>query len=152
MQINQNISKHYTDAIMGTMASQITSLTIVYSTVYSDADQKKHQSSASLACVGGIHRGPVNSRHKWPETRKMFSFDDVIMTSSGNVSMHVSEAVVRVVNGGRLQQWIRFFHLSYVYLALCVNNGIWGSLMTTLQTQIFVVKSNSLLIMTQISS
>ena len=64
---------------MGAMASQITSLTIVYSTVYSGADQSKHQSSASLAFVWGIHRGPVNSPHKWPVTRKMFPFDDVIM-------------------------------------------------------------------------
>ena len=47
---------HYIDVIMTTMASQITSLTIVYSTVYSDADQRKHQSSASLAFVWGIHR------------------------------------------------------------------------------------------------
>ena len=61
------------------MASQIASLTIVYSTVYSGADQRKHQSSASLAFVRGIHRGPVNSPHKWPVTRKMFPFDDVIM-------------------------------------------------------------------------
>ena len=43
---------------MGAMSSQITSLTIVYSTVDSDADQRKHQSSASLAFVRGIHRGP----------------------------------------------------------------------------------------------
>ena len=57
---------------------QITSLTIAYSTVYSDADQRKHQSSASLAFVRWIHRGPVNSPHKWPVTRKMFPFDDVI--------------------------------------------------------------------------
>ena len=64
---------------MGTVASQITSLTIVYSTVYSGADQSKHQSSASLAFVRGIHRGTVNSPHKWPVTRKMFPFDDVIM-------------------------------------------------------------------------
>ena len=71
--------KHYCDVIMGAVASQITSLTIVYSTVYSDADQRKHQSSASLAFVRGIHRGPVNSPHKWPVTRKMFSFDDVFM-------------------------------------------------------------------------
>ena len=70
---------HYGVVIMGTIASQITSLTIVYSTVYSDADQRKHQSSASLAFVRGIHRGPVNSPHKWPVTRKMFPFDDVIM-------------------------------------------------------------------------
>ena len=41
---------------MTTMASQIVSLTVVYSTVYSDADQRKHQSSASLAFVRGIHR------------------------------------------------------------------------------------------------
>ena len=64
---------------MGTVASQISSLTIVYSTIYSDADQSKHQSSASLAFVRGIHRGPVNSPHKWPVARKMFPFDDVIM-------------------------------------------------------------------------
>ena len=68
---------HYSDVIMGAMASQITSLTIVYSTVYSGADQRKHQSSASLAFVRGIHRGPVNSPHEWPVTRKMFQFDGV---------------------------------------------------------------------------
>ena len=47
---------HYTDVIMTTMASQITSLTVVYSIVYSGADQRKHQNSASLASVRGIHR------------------------------------------------------------------------------------------------
>ena len=70
---------HYDDDLMSAIASQITSLTIVYSTVYSDADQRKHQSSASLAFVWGIHRWPVNSPHKWSVTRKMFPFDDVIM-------------------------------------------------------------------------
>ena len=70
---------HYDDVIMGEIASQITSITIVYSAVYSGSDQSKHQSSASLAFVWGIHRGPVNSPHKWPVTRKMFPFDDVIM-------------------------------------------------------------------------
>ena len=64
---------------MGTMVSQIASLTTVYSTVYSGADQRKHQSSMTLAFVRGIHRGLVNSPHKWPVTRKMFPFDDVIM-------------------------------------------------------------------------
>ena len=64
---------------MGAIASQITSLAIFYSTVYSDADQSKHQSSASLAFVREIHRGPVNFPHKWPVTRKFFPFDDVIM-------------------------------------------------------------------------
>ena len=61
------------------MASQITSLTIVYSTVHSGADPRKHQSSASLAFVRGIHRWPVNSPHKGPATRRMFPFDDVII-------------------------------------------------------------------------
>ena len=77
--LSHNELTHYTDVIMGTMASQITSLTIVYSTVYSGEDQRKHQSSASLAVVWGIHRGSVNSPHKWPVTRKMFPFDNVIM-------------------------------------------------------------------------
>ena len=70
---------HYDDVIIGTMASQITSLTIVYSAVYSGANQRKHQSSVSLAFVRGIHRSPVNSPHKWQVTRKMFPFDDTIM-------------------------------------------------------------------------
>ena len=70
---------HYSNVIMSMMVSQITSLTIVYSTVYSGADQRKHQSSTSLAVVRGIHQWPVNSPHKWPVTRKMFPFDDVIM-------------------------------------------------------------------------
>ena len=70
---------HDSDVIMGAIASQITSLTIVYSTVYAIADQRKHQSSASPAFVRGIHRWPVNSPHKWPVTRKIYPFDDVIM-------------------------------------------------------------------------
>ena len=68
---------------MDTMASQITSLTTVYSTVYSGADQRKHESSASLAFVRGIHRSPVNSPDKGPVTRKMFPFYDVIMYTYG---------------------------------------------------------------------
>ena len=70
---------HYSDGIMGTVASQITSLTIVYSTVNSGTDQRKHQNSASLVFVQGIHRWLMNSQHKGPVTRKMFPFDDVIM-------------------------------------------------------------------------
>ena len=78
--IISKISSHKGDVIMGAIASQITSITIVYSAVYSDADERKHQRSASLAFVWGIHRGPVNSPHKWPVTRKIFPFDDVIMS------------------------------------------------------------------------
>ena len=60
---------HYGDAIMGTISSQVTNLTIVYSIVHSDADQRKHQSSASLAFVREIHRGPVA---KWPLTSSCY--------------------------------------------------------------------------------
>ena len=71
---------HYCDVIMGAMASQIISLLIVYSTVYSGSVQRKHQNSASMAFVWGIHRWPVNSPHK-AVTRKIFPFDDVITFS-----------------------------------------------------------------------
>ena len=74
------LSCHYSDVIMGAMAFQIISFTIVNSTVYSGADQRKHPSSASLSFVRGIHWWPVNSPHKGPVTRKMFPFDDVIMS------------------------------------------------------------------------
>ena len=58
--------------VMSAMTSQITGITIVYSIVFSGADQRKHQSSASLAFVRRIHRWLVNSPHKGPKTRKMF--------------------------------------------------------------------------------
>ena len=81
--LNQRWSRlfmsHYSDVIMGVMASQITSVSIVCSAVCSGADKRKHQSSASLALARGICRWPVDSPHKGPVTRKMILFDDVIM-------------------------------------------------------------------------
>ena len=74
-----NVILHYCGVIMGAMASQNSSLTIVYWTVHSGPDQRKHQNSASLAFVRGIHRRPVNSPHKGPVTRKMFPFNNFIM-------------------------------------------------------------------------
>ena len=74
---------HYTDVIMTTMGSQITSLTVVYSTVYSDADQRKHQSSASLAFVWGIHRDRWIPRTKGQLRGKFFH----LMTSSCKISL-----------------------------------------------------------------
>ena len=94
---------HYDDVTMSLMASQITSLTIVYSTVYSGEDQRKHQSSASLAFVRGIHRGPVNSPHKWPVTRKMFPFDDVIMGTGNTVLSDTTIKVLAVTLDNRLK-------------------------------------------------
>ena len=82
---------------MGAIASQITSLTIVYPTVYSDADQRKHQSSTSLAFVWVINRGPVNSPHKWPVTRKVLPFDDVIIDTPLNVHSFSSSDKVAVM-------------------------------------------------------
>ena len=74
-----HVKNHYNDVIKSAMTSQITSLAIVYSIVYSGADQWKHQSSASLAFVKGIHRWPLNSLHKGPVTRKKFLSNYVIM-------------------------------------------------------------------------
>ena len=70
---------NYSDVIMSAMASQITGASIFNSTICSTADQIKHQSSASLAFVRGIHRWPMNSPHKGPGTRKLFP----LMMSSG---------------------------------------------------------------------
>ena len=71
-------TSRYNDVIMTTMASQITNLTVVYSTVYSDADKRKHQSSASLAFVWGIHRDRWIPRTKGQLRGKCFH----LMTSS----------------------------------------------------------------------
>ena len=73
---------------MSLVASEITSLTIVSVAVYSGTDQGKHQSSASLAFVRGIHGWQVNSPHKWPVTRKMFPFDDIIMLMLSSIQTH----------------------------------------------------------------
>ena len=67
---------------MGAIASQITSLTIVYSIVYSDADQRKHQSSAPLAFVRGIHRDRWIPRTNGQLRGKCFH----LMTSSWNTA------------------------------------------------------------------
>ena len=70
---------HYSHVKMSVIASQITNLTIVYSTMYSGADQRKHQNSASMAFLRGIHRWPANSPHKGPVTHNLYPFDEVIM-------------------------------------------------------------------------
>ena len=70
---------HYNDVIMSERASPITGVSCVCSTVVSGTDQRKHQGSASLIFVRGIHRWPVNSLHKRAVTRRMIPFDDVIM-------------------------------------------------------------------------
>ena len=81
LKLNLLLAKHYSDVIMSAMASQITGVSIVCSAFCSGTDQRKHQSSASLTFVTGIHRTPVDSPHKGPVTRNIFPFDDVIMHS-----------------------------------------------------------------------
>ena len=123
-------NQHCNDVIMGAMASQITSLTIVDSTVYSDADQRKYQSSTSLAFVRGIHRWPVNSPHKWPVTREMFPFDNIIMIVSGFViNMQLSFAgglsfvsTVMIMTHVCLGSGLLIFPASYNYAGGLVNN------------------------------
>ena len=135
---------HYTDVIMSAMVSQITSLTIVYSTVYSGADQRKHHSSASLASVRVIHRWSVNSPHKGPVMRIMFLFDDVIISVPiGRVNGYASVMqnvlwwrhgnVFRIIghlwgksHGGSIMQ--SFDVLSVVSLKKLLNNHIAGDL------------------------
>ena len=90
-------SVQYIDVIMTTMASQITSLKVVYSTVYSDADQRKHQSSASLAFVRGIHRDRWIPRTKGQLRGKCFH----LMTSSWNGSEWASDSILRSFWGQR---------------------------------------------------
>ena len=70
---------HYNDIIMSVIASQITGASIVYSAVCLRTDQRKHQSSTSLAFVRGTYQWPVNSLCKGPVTRKVFPFDDFNM-------------------------------------------------------------------------
>ena len=89
---------------MGAMAFQITNLTIVYSTVYSGVDQRKHQSSTSLAFVRGIHRWPVNSPHNGPKRGKCFH----LMTSSW-IAVHT----------------YRFFGIGACTISLCSWVMIW---------------------------
>ena len=111
------------------MASQIASLTVVYSTVYSGASQRKIQSSASLASVRGIHRRPVNFPHKGPVTRKMYPSDDVTMPLDFEDPLTESVNVVagRTVTG---EAHIPKFHRKW-------NNG--RSMMTSSNWNIFHV-------------
>ena len=90
-----NVIQYYSDVTISVMTSKITSLTIVYSTVYSGTDLRKHHSSASLAFVMEIRWWSVNSPHRGSVTRKMFPFDDVII----NMTHHCRQL-------GKLYCWI----------------------------------------------
>ena len=97
--INQN---HYNDVIMGAKASQITSLTIVYSIVCSDADQRKHQSSALLAFVWVIHRGRCIPRTNGQLRRKCLHFMTSSCTTQYNKAPTVCMSLVHFIHSGLL--------------------------------------------------
>ena len=98
---------------MSPIASQNTTLAIVYSTIYSGADQRKHPSSASLAFVGGIHRWPVNSPHIGPVTRKIFPFDDVIMSRHPLITSFLKNVFCWLFQSWELQLLDRHTALSW---------------------------------------
>ena len=112
---------HYSDVIMDAIASQITSASIVYSTVCSGPDQSKHQSSASLAFVRGIHRWPVNSPHKVPVTRKIFSFGDVIMWRA-NFRLRDPVTKCKTLN----LTWYRLYHLCLLLISVYLIHSLFA--------------------------
>ena len=83
----QLINSYYNNVIISAKAPQISGLMVIFSTVYSDADQRKYQSSASLAFVRGIHRWPVYDPQKKASNAEKFPFDDVIMIHSWFMNM-----------------------------------------------------------------
>ena len=108
--ISGNPRCHYNDVMISAMASQITSLTIVYSAVYSGTDQRKL----------GLCEG--NSPHKGPATLKLFPFDDVIMVaeyfnrlgSCLNVNLNANCQVMCIFTLEVPQNFVRHFELCYV--------------------------------------
>ena len=98
-----HLGSHYSDVIMDTIAFQITSLTIVYSTVYSAADQRKHQSSASLAFV-----------------QKLFPSDDVIMIYNIFVYSSATCCLNTMVYNHKIHQ--RYLHSEYWFPIMTLLN------------------------------
>ena len=114
-------SVNYSDVIISAMVSQITGVSIVYSTVCSGAGEIKHQSSALLAFVRGIHLSSVNSPHKRPITRKMFPFGDFIM-----------ECVIMLQDGCRI--WDQSHG---------IDHNIWGRVCPTARKHIWRLETSN---------
>ena len=117
--------KHYSDVILIAMASQITDVSIVYSIVCSGQDQRKHQSSTSLAFVRGIRRSLVDSPDKWPVTQKMYPFNDVIMGFRHNQPNESTESCFHNHSKTQLYSmpwWRHAMETLSASLALCEGN------------------------------
>ena len=136
--INSVRLEHYIDVIMTTMASQITSLTVLYSTVYSDADQRKHQSSASLAFVWKIHQDPGEFPAQMASYADMFPFDDVIRVSSGYWGSHIG--IVSKVKTSRIWRWQRIHIIfSYTHISITVV-VLWGLECITYLSKLHIIQ------------
>ena len=108
---------------MRAMASKITGVSIICSTVGSGAAQRKHQGFASLASVRGNHRWPVNSPHKRQVTRKMFPFDDVVMIVQRS---GIGNPLVSSIGGFIFSRRLRLVY-SWDYRLLGVTTPFWLS-------------------------
>ena len=111
------------DVIMSAMASQITGILIVCSTVCSDTDQRKHQSSTPLAFVREIHPWPVVSPHKRQITRKMFPLDYVIMIRPETCALIPSQ---RASNAENVSTWLRQNDSTLNLCVLFILRVEWG--------------------------
>ena len=102
---------HYNDVVISAIASQITSLTIVYSPLYSGADQRKHQSSASLALV------PVNS----PQNLNRNLFVSILTGRMAHRLLRILDDLDNIVTIRKRKQMGQddIFILSDVWLAEC---------------------------------
>ena len=118
---------HYSDVIMSATASQIIGVSIVYSIFCSSADQRKHQSSVSLGIVTGIRGSAVDSPHKGPVTRKMFLFDDVIMSSWKWQPTHWMILIPRLAQWIYYMIWKHFPHYWHFLVESTDTGGQRGS-------------------------
>ena len=120
---------------MDAMRSQITRVSIVWSTVCSGADHRKHQRIASLAFMRGIHRWPVESPHKVPATRKMFPFHDVIMVSLGTKAC-AGTPMTKLCHNGSRRYTDRVILSLFLYFR--VVTGIYGLILPAAGLAVFV--------------
>ena len=139
---------HYNDVIMSAVVPQITSLTIVYSTAYSAADQRKHQSSESLAFVRGIHRWPVNSPHKgpiiWKCSHLMTSSTKTMITalylqatwSKNYISLvHKQRVLMHGHQGWNVRHGLCHIYMIYVYIWVVYSFCLFCCLFIIVTTQ-----------------
>ena len=117
---------HYSDVIIGAMASQIAGVSIVYSTVCSGTNQIKQQSSASLAFVRGIHRWSGNSPHKGSVTRKVFPFNAVIMSSISAFHLYILQGTWWVVFHQYYHNLSFFIFTWIIHDAIYANATMWN--------------------------